>query len=360
MTGWVESTRMRCVADDRRYFAVHVRAAARGPDRAAAVRGRGAGGAGRRQAGIRRGGAALPTSRSCRQALGAGIAAPWPIRRDSAAGDPVSCRREPAAGRERRFPGGSRRRVCRRRGAPRRRRRRPTAPGAGGGPAPAGVRTGSGGDGRRGLGGWSASPTAPRGRCGDQRRTGGTFVVLASPLSAEASTLPTSAAMLPLLERLTGAWAAALPPATDAAPGQEVMLPAGTTAVLHPGRQPRRCLGRCALPSGAGARASTVRSARRHGLAAWAVNPPAAESDLARLDRRGLDARLPGWTLHVTTGRRVAAGDVPAASRQRNLADAAAGCAGRAAPRDCRRRGGPRTQPAASRALGSSPAAEVR
>jgi hypothetical protein len=31
------------------------------------------------------------------------------------------------------------------------------------------------------------------------------------------------------------------------------------------------------------------------------VNPAASGSDLTRLDRRALEARLPGWTLHVTT-----------------------------------------------------------
>jgi hypothetical protein len=35
---------------------------------------------------------------------------------------------------------------------------------------------------------------------------------------------------------------------------------------------------------------------------AFAVNPPAAESELARLSQDDLNTYLPGWRLHLTTG----------------------------------------------------------
>src|SRR5690606_26628777 len=46
------------------------------------------------------------------------------------------------------------------------------------------------------------APWAVRG----ERSNGGTFVLIASPLSAEATTVPTSSLMLPLIDRVTGAW----------------------------------------------------------------------------------------------------------------------------------------------------------
>jgi hypothetical protein len=140
------------------------------------------------------------------------------------------------------------------------------------------------------------TPWAVRG----ERRVGGTYVLLGSPLTAEASTVPTSAAMLPLLDRIIGAWAHALPPRTEAEPGAEVGIADGVTAVERPDGT------RDAVTPGTGyrlgAEAGIYRMLRGDtALAAIAVNAGAAASDLTRLDRRGLEARLPGWTLHVTT-----------------------------------------------------------
>jgi hypothetical protein len=138
------------------------------------------------------------------------------------------------------------------------------------------------------------TPWAVRG----ERRVGGTYVVLASPLTPEASTLPTSAAMLPLLDRVIGAWALALPPRSTADAGAEIMLPAAVTAVVRADGTRDTVTGGSAyrLPLDPGV--YTMLQGDSVALAV-AVNAPAAESDLTRLDRRGLEARLPGWTLHV-------------------------------------------------------------
>ncbi|CAN5749234.1 hypothetical protein BH23GEM9_BH23GEM9_11630 [soil metagenome] len=139
------------------------------------------------------------------------------------------------------------------------------------------------------------TPWAARG----ERRTGGTYVLIGSPLSPEASTLPTSAAMLPLLDRITGDWAMTSAPPSDARPGQQVTVPEGATAVARPdgARDDVTSAATYALGMDPG----VYRFVRGDStVAAFAVNP-AAMPDLTRLDRRGLEARLPGWSLHVTT-----------------------------------------------------------
>jgi hypothetical protein len=133
-----------------------------------------------------------------------------------------------------------------------------------------------------------------------ERRGGGSYVMLGSPLTAEASTLPTSAAMLPFLDRLTGSWARAQPPRTDLEPGAAVRIPDGATALERPDGA------RDAVTPGTsyslGAEPGVHRVLRGDSvIAAFTVNAPAAASDLTRLDRRAFEARLPGWPLHVTT-----------------------------------------------------------
>ncbi|HEX2166542.1 MAG TPA: BatA domain-containing protein [Longimicrobiales bacterium] len=140
------------------------------------------------------------------------------------------------------------------------------------------------------------SPWAVRGT----RANGGAYVLLGSPLSEQASTVPTSALMLPLLDRLTGAWSLALPPRSDAAPGQEIALPAATTVVERPDGTRDSIAG--ATTYRFGAEPGIYRILEDDSIvAAYAVNPPAAESDLARLEEDDLEAYLPGWALHVTT-----------------------------------------------------------
>ncbi len=121
------------------------------------------------------------------------------------------------------------------------------------------------------------------------RAGGGTYLLLASPLGSEASSIPTSPAMLPLVDRLTGAWSAAAAEAPAAAPGGSVQLAADAQAVVLPdgteepvgGSAVYRLTGPVGVYRVAGAR-DTV---------AFAVNPPAAESDLARLEA----GELRGW-----------------------------------------------------------------
>ena len=140
------------------------------------------------------------------------------------------------------------------------------------------------------------APWAVRG----ERSNGGTFVLIASPLSAEATTVPTSSLMLPLIDRVTGAWTLAAAPRTDAAPGEEVSLEAGTTVVERPDGTRDSVMS--AVTYRFGTDPGIYRMLRDDSvITAYAVNPPAAESDLTRLDPDAVDAQLPGWTLHETT-----------------------------------------------------------
>jgi hypothetical protein len=138
------------------------------------------------------------------------------------------------------------------------------------------------------------TPWAVRG----ERRVRGVYVVLASPLSPQASTLPVSAAMLPLLDRIIGSWAAAQPPRTETPPGARVPLPQGSTHVHRPDGAVDDVA--AATDYTLGSDPGVYRVMRNDAvIAAFTVNPATAPLD--RLDRRGLEARLPGWTMHVTT-----------------------------------------------------------
>ncbi|MEX1182981.1 MAG: VWA domain-containing protein [Gemmatimonadota bacterium] len=133
-----------------------------------------------------------------------------------------------------------------------------------------------------------------------ERPAGGAFVLLGSPLSEAASTLPTTAAMVPLLDRITGAWSMALPPRTDATPGDEVALPAGSAEVERPDGTRDGVAGSASYGLGSEPGIYRIWSADSV-LAAYAVNAPAAESDLARLSFDDLETRLPGSTVHAST-----------------------------------------------------------
>ncbi|HSK21013.1 MAG TPA: VWA domain-containing protein [Longimicrobiales bacterium] len=140
------------------------------------------------------------------------------------------------------------------------------------------------------------SPWAVRGT----RTNGGTYVLLGSPLTAEASTLPTSAVMLPLLDRITGAWTLSEAPRTDAVPGQEIALASGSRVVERPDGTRDDVTG--ATSYRFGGEPGVYRVLRGDStLAAFAVNPPAAESDLSRLQESEMETLLPGWTVHGTT-----------------------------------------------------------
>jgi hypothetical protein len=153
------------------------------------------------------------------------------------------------------------------------------------------------------------TPWAAAGR----RRTGGAYVVLASPLTAEASTLPTSAAMLPLLDRVTSTWSQPAADHADAAPGATVLLPAAATAVERPDGSRESVTGGAAYTLGSDAGIYRVLRADEV-VSAVAVNAGTAAANLSRLDRRGLEARLPGWRVHAHTD---AAAYLRAAFRER-------------------------------------------
>jgi hypothetical protein len=119
---------------------------------------------------------------------------------------------------------------------------------------------------------------------------------VASPLSTDATTLPTSSALLPLLDRLTGAWAALAPTHADATPGSSVSLPADATAIVRPDGSRDSVLANAGYQVPGRTGIYQVFAGDRL-IDAFAVNPDPAESDLTRIDDRGLRAALPGWRL---------------------------------------------------------------
>jgi hypothetical protein len=116
---------------------------------------------------------------------------------------------------------------------------------------------------------------------------GGRYVVLATPLTAEAGTLPTSAAMVPLLDRAIARWAHTADPPAEPAPGDRIVVEGD--AVLGPaGAEP--------VPPGSVYRfphAGIYRVvAGTDTLVAYAVNPPSEESRLDRIPESDLRDRL--------------------------------------------------------------------
>ena len=110
-----------------------------------------------------------------------------------------------------------------------------------------------------------------------------------TPLDEAASTIPTSPAMLPLIDRLTGAWSAAAAASPGLTPGESVLLPNDADALLLPDgiREP---------VTGGSSYGAANEPGVYHVLAgtdtltAFAVNSPRAESDLSRLGERELGA----------------------------------------------------------------------
>lgn len=125
--------------------------------------------------------------------------------------------------------------------------------------------------------------------------TGGRYILLGSPLDADATSIPTSAAMIPLLDRLLGAWSAPRGEASQADAGEELVLPPGTTGVRRPD-------GVLEGTSGAGYTAPPAAGVYKvlagdAVVGAFAVNPPARESDLRRARAAGVTEAFTGWTL---------------------------------------------------------------
>jgi hypothetical protein len=113
-------------------------------------------------------------------------------------------------------------------------------------------------------------------------------VLLATPLTTAAGTLPTSAAMLPLLDRALTTWLAGAAAAGSRAPGDEVTIegdslvrPDGSGEAVEPGAVERLTEPGIYRVLAGGEVAVT-----------YAVNPPPSESDLRRLTVE--TAGLPG------------------------------------------------------------------
>jgi len=129
---------------------------------------------------------------------------------------------------------------------------------------------------------------------------GGRYLLVASPFSPEASSIPISAGLVPLVDRLVGAWAADEPDRTGYSPGERIALPAEATVVERPnGDRDDVAGGDYLVPAIPGI--YRVFAGDRV-VDAFAVNPPPEESDLARLDPKRLAAILPGWGIELVRG----------------------------------------------------------
>lgn len=126
--------------------------------------------------------------------------------------------------------------------------------------------------------------------------SGGRFVLLGSPLDQQSSSIPTSAAMIPLLASVLGTWAGAGEERLEASVGTELPLPPGAVSLIRPDGSEEQVAGGYQVPALPGI--YQVRSADSL-LSAFAVNPPAAESDLARVGRGDIDEVLSGWRVRV-------------------------------------------------------------
>jgi len=135
------------------------------------------------------------------------------------------------------------------------------------------------------------APWAIRG----ERAGGGRYILLASPLGSEASTVPTSVAMLPLLDRLVGAWSAQGSRRLDIAAGEEISLPEGSRLMQRPDEVREPLDGRTTWSAGGEPGLYRVLGAGDSVLTVLAVNPPAAESRLDRIDAREFRRALSSW-----------------------------------------------------------------
>lgn len=146
----------------------------------------------------------------------------------------------------------------------------------------------------------------------------GHYLLLATPLTASASNIPVSAAMLPLLDRVLADWSSNPAPASALTPGQSFSLPDGARVVAGPGGRVDTVSGGTQFRAPDVAGIYAVRS-NDSTLAAFAVNTPAAESRLAPADPStvlgGLDfhrvTRARDWPRAAFVGHRGAGLTVP-------------------------------------------------
>jgi Aerotolerance regulator N-terminal len=131
------------------------------------------------------------------------------------------------------------------------------------------------------------SPWALRG----VRADGGRYLLLASALSVNATTLPTSPALVPLLDRMLGSWVMSRASIDEAAPGEQIGLPPDATAVQMPDGTNEPATGAYRFGDAAG----VYRILAGDSIVGMvAVNPPASESSLERATSRQLHDAFAG------------------------------------------------------------------
>ena len=123
------------------------------------------------------------------------------------------------------------------------------------------------------------------------RARGGRFVLLASPLTIAATTLPASTAMIPLLDRLTGAWSSVDAPRAEIAPGEQITLPRAADVVVDPDDVPHDVSGVELFDAAITPGIYRVLSNDRI-IGAFVVNPAETESELRYADPRRVERNL--------------------------------------------------------------------
>lgn len=131
------------------------------------------------------------------------------------------------------------------------------------------------------------------------RGPGTAYLLVGSSFAGDATDIPVSAAMLPLLDRLLGGWTATATPPPALEPGDVVMLPGRARVVTAPDGRRIDVEGGAAFTAPPMAGIYTVASTDAP-LQALAVNPPARESDLATARPAAV---APGATIVDRPGR---------------------------------------------------------
>ena len=138
-------------------------------------------------------------------------------------------------------------------------------------------------------------PWAVRG----ERASGGRFVLFGSAFSAEAGTLPTTAALIPLLDRALGAWSARPSSYPDVAPADGLQLPGEASVVVRPDSSRDTVsvgeLYRTASEPGV----YRVLDANGRQIWAFVINTMPVESDLAPMTTRRLRSAFDGWNIEL-------------------------------------------------------------
>ncbi len=132
-----------------------------------------------------------------------------------------------------------------------------------------------------------------------ERASGGRFVLLASPFTLEASTLPTSPALFPLLDLMLGPWSATAVPTQQGTPGEPLTLPQGARQVVHPEGA------RDTLADGESYRAPPTPGVYRilgqdnAEMGRFVINPAPIETPLEPASARRLRDAFAGWTMEL-------------------------------------------------------------